>query len=547
MSKRITRSLNTSLNIKWNRDIVLAVILGGVGTMVALAMFFLSGYMITQSALGAPLFALMGLIVSVKLFGFTRAITRYYERLYSHRATFTMLRDVRVQFYKALVPIVPNVFRHFKTSDLLGNMVSQIESLQNIYLRVYYPPIVIGLTSIITIITLLFFTPWHAVLIAIVMVLSLWVVPKVSAKRALTIKQKLDYKYNYFMHRYFDFILGYEELKRFNQLGTYRDSLNEAEKQLSEAEHQEQMFHIFYQFILNVISMIAIFLTILCIIFQIKQGAFDPVLSTSTVLMLLTLFEQHVMMSQVAYYKAETDQATQQLNEVMTLGHVAEGDEKITVANLKDQTELFHLDQVTHRFPTQEQPVLKSVQLKIKKGEHVAILGASGSGKSTLLHLLMGLYPVTNGTFNIAGTSQFHRSHWLTQVNALTQDAQFFDGSIKENLLINGSEKEDLQALERVGLAHIALERNVTLNREALSGGEFQRLALARLWLKGAPVWILDEPSQGIDAKRAANIMSEIHKSADTLIVATHDLNILSGFDTVYKMIDGKLQRYPQV
>ncbi|RIL83115.1 ATP-binding cassette domain-containing protein, partial [Staphylococcus equorum] len=109
------------------------------------------------------------------------------------------------------------------------------------------------------------------------------------------------------------------------------------------------------------------------------------------------------------------------------------------------------------------------------------------------------------------------------------------------------SEKEDLQALERVGLAHIALERNVTLNREALSGGEFQRLALARLWLKGAPVWILDEPSQGIDAKRAANIMSEIHKSADTLIVATHDLNILSGFDTVYKMIDGKLQRYPQV
>ncbi|WP_432370361.1 thiol reductant ABC exporter subunit CydC [Staphylococcus chromogenes] len=547
MSKRITRSLNTSLNIKWNRDIVLAVILGSVGTMVALAMFFLSGYMITQSALGAPLFALMGLIVSVKLFGFTRAITRYYERLYSHRATFTMLRDVRVQFYKTLVPIVPNVFRHFKTSDLLGKMVSQIESLQNIYLRVYYPPIVIGLTSIITIITLLFFTPWHAVLIAIVMVLSLWVVPNVSAKRALTIKQKLDYKYTYFMHRYFDFILGYEELKRFNQLDAYKDSLDEAEKQLSEAEHQEQMFHILYQFILNIISMIAIFLTILCIIFQIKQGAFDPVLSTSTVLMLLTLFEQHVMLSQVAYYKAETDQATQQLNEVMTLGQVAEGDEKITVDNLKDQTELFHLDQVTHRFPTQEQPVLKSVQLKIKKGEHVAILGASGSGKSTLLHLLMGLYPVTNGTFNIAGTSQFHHSHWLTQVNALTQDAQFFDGSIKENLLINGSEKEDLQALERVGLAHIALERNVTLNREALSGGEFQRLALARLWLKGAPVWILDEPTQGIDAKRAANIMSEIHKSADTLIVATHDLNILSGFDTVYKMIDGKLQRYQQV
>ena len=542
MSKQITDPrINASINIKWNRDIVLAILLGGLGTIVALAMFFLSGYMITQSALGAPLFALMGLIVSVKLFGFARAITRYYERLYSHRATFTMLRDVRVQFYQALVPLVPNVFRQFKTSDLLGKMVSQIESLQNIYLRVYYPPIVIGLTSLITIVTLSFFTIWHAVLIAVVMILSLWLIPKFSAQRAMIIKQKLDDKYAYFMHRYFDFILGYEELKRFNQIQVYTASLEEAEVQLSETEHQEQMFHVFYQYVLNIISMIAIFLTILCIIFQVNRGAFDPILATSTVLMLLTLFEQHVMMSQVAYYKAETAQATHQVNEVMTIGRVEEGDEKITVSHLKEHTELFYLDQVSHRFPTQEQPVLKSIQLKIKKGEHVAILGASGSGKSTLLHLLMGLYPVSKGTFKIAGISHFHRNYWLTQINALTQDAQFFDGSVKENLLIDCSDEMYIQALQRVGLADIPLHRHVTLNREALSGGEFQRLSLARLWLKGAPVWILDEPTQGIDAQRATKIMKDIHKTAETLIIATHDLNILEEFDTVYTMVDGKL------
>ncbi|MEJ7540203.1 cysteine ABC transporter ATP-binding protein, partial [Staphylococcus lugdunensis] len=81
-----------------------------IGSLVALAMFFLSGYMVTQSALGAPLYALMVLVVSVKLFGFLRAIARYYERLYSHRTTFTMLRNVRVQFFQGLVKVIPDVY-----------------------------------------------------------------------------------------------------------------------------------------------------------------------------------------------------------------------------------------------------------------------------------------------------------------------------------------------------------------------------------------------------------------------------------------------------
>ena len=80
----------------------------------------------------------MVLVVSVKMFGFLRAITRYIERLLSHRTTFTMLRDVRIQFLK-LIPSVPDVYRKFNSSDLISRMVSRVEALQNIYLRVYYP------------------------------------------------------------------------------------------------------------------------------------------------------------------------------------------------------------------------------------------------------------------------------------------------------------------------------------------------------------------------------------------------------------------------
>ncbi len=96
----------------------------------------------------------MILVVTVKLFGFLRAITRYVERLISHKATFTMLRDIRVQFFGKLVNVIPNVYRKLSSSDLISRMISRVEALQNIYLRVYYPPVVIGLTALVTVIVL---------------------------------------------------------------------------------------------------------------------------------------------------------------------------------------------------------------------------------------------------------------------------------------------------------------------------------------------------------------------------------------------------------
>ena len=137
------------IHFRIDKDLILAILVGVLGGLVALAMFFLSGYMVTQSALGAPLYALMVLVVSVKMFGFLRAITRYIERLLSHKTTFTMLRDVRVQFLEKLIPVVPDVYRKFNSSDLISRMISRVEALQNIYLRVYYPPVVIGLTAIV--------------------------------------------------------------------------------------------------------------------------------------------------------------------------------------------------------------------------------------------------------------------------------------------------------------------------------------------------------------------------------------------------------------
>lgn len=169
--------MKSQIHFRIDKDLILAVVVGVLGGLVALVMFFLSDYRVTQSALGAPLYTLMVLVVTVKMFGFLRAIARYVERLLSHRTTFTMLRNVRVQFLRKLLPVIPDIYRKFNSSDLITRMISRVEALQNMYLRAYYPPIVIGFTSLVSLVTMLFFSPLHALLIAVSMMLTLWFVP----------------------------------------------------------------------------------------------------------------------------------------------------------------------------------------------------------------------------------------------------------------------------------------------------------------------------------------------------------------------------------
>ena len=213
------------IQFKLDKDLLFAIIVGVIGALVAIGMFFLSGLMISQAAQNAPLVALIILVVLVKMFGFIRALARYFERLFSHRTTFTMLRDVRVQFFSGLTKVVPDIYRKFKSSDLISRMVSSVEALQNIYLRVYYPPVVIGITALITVIALWEFSFAHALLLFFSMAVSLGILPWLSAKRARVLSERVTEDESQFLSRYFDYKEGYGELQRFHQAESYRKGL----------------------------------------------------------------------------------------------------------------------------------------------------------------------------------------------------------------------------------------------------------------------------------------------------------------------------------
>ncbi|MCD8914092.1 thiol reductant ABC exporter subunit CydC [Staphylococcus simulans] len=528
-----------SIQFKLDKDLGLAILFGVIGSLVAIGMFFLSGLMITQAAQNVPLYGLIVLVVCVKLFGMVRAVMRYFERILSHRTTFTMLRDVRAQFFNGLIQVVPDIYRKFKSSDLIARMVSSVEALQNIYLRVYYPPVVIGLTATLTMITLFFFSWAHAVLLAISMVIALGILPWLCAKRAQLQQQRAAREEADFLSRYFDYKEGYEELERFHKQTAYRQSVTNHLERYSRTQRKEQRFLTLYEFALDLVSMIALFFCVALGVTQVQNGQLDVIYLTSIVLMLLTLFEQAVSMSNVAYYKADTDQALLDLDSVMK-GAPAKKD-KVDLDSTSNAS--LTVEHMTFKYEHQVNAVLQGIDLNVQPGERIAIVGPSGSGKSTLLQVMAGLYQTSSGSVQYADQATYDLTEQQkAQVfNVLLQHQQLFDGTVRDNLLSDAGDKEMRKVLNDLGLDYIDLDYVITLSGKGLSGGELQRLCLARLFLKAAPVWLIDEPTRALDWENSQNVMHRLISESETLIVATHDLELLQQFDRIAVMVEGRI------
>ncbi|WP_238545085.1 hypothetical protein [Geomicrobium sp. JCM 19039] len=159
------------------RDMLLSILTGFIAGIAAVSLFSASGLLISRAALTPPIYTLMVIVAIVKLLGVTAAISRYGERYFSHRATFTMLSNIRLRVYEKLEPVASRVLSKIQSGDLMSRIVGDVESLQHVLLRVIYPPVVM-LTVFIATITFTFTLSFgSAVVILAGFVLVLVVIP----------------------------------------------------------------------------------------------------------------------------------------------------------------------------------------------------------------------------------------------------------------------------------------------------------------------------------------------------------------------------------
>ncbi len=197
---------------------------------------------------------------------------------------------------------------------------------------------------------------------------------------------------------------------------------------------------------------------------------------------------------------------------------------------------------------------LKNISMDFKPGTKSAIVGSTGSGKTTILSLLGRLYELGSGTirFNGYDISKLSIDSVRDQITIVSQDIVIFDQSLEDNIRYANplaTEKMIIEAAQKAKIDKLLLERKdnpVGPNGSQLSGGQKQRIALARAFLKPAPILLLDEATSALDAVTEANIsksLDELSENTTTIVVA-HKLSSIKDADTIFVLDDGSLVEF---
>ncbi len=275
-------------------------------------------------------------------------------------------------------------------------------------------------------------------------------------------------------------------------------------------------------------------------------------LTVGSVVALITLIENAytpIAIFNVLYVQYKLDKASyKRFEEFLDL----KDDVQLTIGNAI-HTDVGKIAIKNLSFQYEDRKIIDDLSLSIKKGEKIAFVGESGSGKSTLIKILLGLLKYSQGKVRL-GDMELRGiclDNLYDRVSFLSQDAPVFDGTIKENLVFDRMvpEEQIRDALREVQLSHLVENLAEGLSTEigekgtCLSGGEKQRLALARLWFQTSELVILDEATSAMDNLTEENVMKSImSKLKDkTVIAIAHRLNSISGFDRIILFREGKI------
>lgn len=231
---------------------------------------------------------------------------------------------------------------------------------------------------------------------------------------------------------------------------------------------------------------------------------------------------------------------------------------------LRSQPEIIEVKNLSFRYPNSETDVLKNVSLTIGRNQHIAIVGENGAGKSTLIKLIMGLYQAQSGAVLIdeVNLNDINKTDWHKQLGVLQQSFMHYHfATAKENVIYgdvdNPEDRDRLnQAIEmaeaRKFIAKLPKGEDSYVNQwfehsdgtpgTELSGGQWQRLALARNFYRDAPIIILDEPTSAIDALAESRIFDRLFSAKyKTIVAISHRLTTIEKADIVYMMKDGSI------
>ncbi len=547
--KNFWRLLRLSYEYRW--WMVLAAFTGFLTIGSSIGLLMTSAYIITKAALHPSVGELQVAIVGVRFFGIARGIFRYAERLISHNITFKLLAKFRVWFYKSIEPLAPAGLSNFRSGDLLARMVSDVESLEHVYIRVIFPPFVAILITALMWTLFGIFNVMFSVIITLALAVAGVAVPvftakinKVIGERFIEVRSKLKTLSVDLAHGLTELIVYGKEKEFSNEINSLNKEYNKLQFRMSFIDGLNEGLILF---VLN-LTIIGIMLVGIP---QINIGALSGIDLAVMIVGAMASFEAVLPIPTMAQHFESSMRAANRIFEITDKTPSVLNSEN-PVVNVKSYD--LEFKNVSFSYSEGNDFVLRNVSFSLPEKKKIAIVGASGSGKSTLLNLTARFYDVTKGAILLGETDikRIDIEVLRRQFSHVSQSTHIFAGTVEDNLRVGKPEattEEMTTALIKANVYDTFFEKHNGLKTwlgeggSKISGGERQRLAIARAILKDAPILVFDEPTANLDSENEQKIIKTILNISEekSLLFITHRLVSLSEFDEILVMKKGEI------
>jgi ATP-binding cassette, subfamily C, bacterial CydC len=531
--------------------LIVAVVAGVLAVGCGVALLGVSGFLIARASEHPNEAALAVAVVGVRTFGIGKGVFRYIERLASHDAAFRVLADLRVAVYERLARIAGSGYRQLRGGDLVSRLVSDVDGVQEVFVRGLTPPLVaLGVGGGAVIAATMVFGPAGAAL-AIGLLCAGVAVPWLTAVLAGRSDARLAAARGELTSRAGDIVGGAAELVAFGADAQALAAFDASDDRLTRLTRRSAVATALGSGLSTLAVGVTVWAMLLVSVAAQHGGDLSRVALAAVVLTGLAAFEATGPLSAAAQQLAAARASAQRIFEVIDLPDpITEPAHPLTVPEgpLNLQVRDARL-----RYTADGPAVLDGVDLDIPPGRHVALLGRSGAGKSTLVTALTRMRDLDGGDITLNGISvtRFSSDDVRRVVGGCLADPYLFDSTIRENIRLarpDATQADLDEVAERVHLLDwiqslpLGWDTPVGAHGSSVSGGQRQRVALARALLADPAVLVLDEPTAHLDRATGDALMDDIRAATHgrSVLLITHDQRHTAGFDEVVVLERGR-------
>ena len=551
-------------------QVLLSVLLGALTIGSSIALMSTSAWLISTAAIAVSVADLGVSVVGTRFFGIARGLFRYLERLASHSLTFKILARIRVWFYQALEPLAPARLTSARSGDLLSRVISDVETLDNLFVRALAPPLV----AVVIVLGMGVFMGSFAPALGLVITLFLLAIGVGLTTFSLVLNRKLGRRLvtsrSLLKADLVDAVQGLPELLAFGQDQAYLTKIQATGQEYSTVQTQMARLNGLQSGLNSLLTGLGVWTMLFLAIPLVSSGKIEGVYLAVIVLGSMASFEAVQNLPQAAQLLEANLQSAKRLFEIADetpavvdpaepLPQPASAD--LRVRNLSFSYEIGHKDTE----PTEKSlknlselrvsvanKVLDEITFDLPVGKKLAIVGPSGAGKSTLANLLMRFWETEGILLDGHDLRAYQQVDTRRMFSLVGQSTYLFNASLHENLLLARpwATQAEIEAAGQTAQLHDFIltlpngyETLVGERGVQLSGGERQRVAIARALLKDTPIFIFDEPTANLDTTTERNLIETLQAVTEkrSVLWITHRLVGLETMDEILVLEAGRI------